>query len=199
MYLMTPESGAVYEYGDADSMGAQARALGIGPVELYLDALDASDGAAIVNWPVLNEDFDAIGGAARRPGDDHGPRRCRRPRHADHGRQPADVLPLALGPRPRHARRSRTASAGSPPTPPGFVGYRDRGVLRAGAYADVNVIDLDGMWLPIPEIVDDFPAARPGSSSAHAGIDHTIVNGEPFLDHGEHTGALAGRLLRSTD
>ena len=42
-------------------MGAQARALGVAPVELYLDALDASDGAAIVNWPVLNEDFDAIG------------------------------------------------------------------------------------------------------------------------------------------
>ena len=38
-------------------MGAQARAFGIGPVELYLDALDGSDGAAIVNWPVLNEDF----------------------------------------------------------------------------------------------------------------------------------------------
>ena len=26
-----------------------------------------------------------------------------------------------------------------------------------------------------------------------------VVNGEPFMDAGEHTGALPGRILRSTD
>jgi N-acyl-D-aspartate/D-glutamate deacylase len=31
------------------------------------------------------------------------------------------------------------------------------------------------------------------------GIEHTLVNGVPFMEHGEHTGALSGRLLRSTD
>jgi N-acyl-D-aspartate/D-glutamate deacylase len=80
-----------------------------------------------------------------------------------------------------------------------FVGYTDRGVVREGAYADLNVIDLDAMWLPIPEIVHDFPGAAPRYVQRARGIDHTIVNGAPFLDHGEHTGALAGRLLRSTD
>ena len=97
MYLMTPETGAVYEYADTDSMGAQAAARGIDPVELYLDALDASDGAAVVNWPVLNEDFAAIAELLADPVDDHGARRRRRPRDPDHGREPADVLPLALG------------------------------------------------------------------------------------------------------
>jgi len=81
----------------------------------------------------------------------------------------------------------------------GFVGYLDRGRLRPGAFADVNVIDLDGMLLPIPEIVDDFPGRAPRFVQRAIGIDHTIVNGEPFLESGEHTGALAGRLLRSTD
>ncbi len=79
----------------------------------------------------------------------------------------------------------------------GFVGYRDRGVLREGAYADVNVIDLDGLWLPLPEIVEDFPGGAPRFVQRARGIDHTIVNGQPFLEAGEHTGALAGRLLRS--
>ena len=27
----------------------------------------------------------------------------------------------------------------------------------------------------------------------------TVVNGQPFMEAGEHTGALSGRLLRSTD
>jgi N-acyl-D-aspartate/D-glutamate deacylase len=29
------------------------------------------------------------------------------------------------------------------------------------------------------------------------GYDCTIVNGQPFMEDGEHTGALAGTLLRS--
>ena len=80
-----------------------------------------------------------------------------------------------------------------------FIGYRDRGVLREGAYADVNVLDLEAMSLPIPEIVEDFPGGAPRFIQRATGIDHTIVNGQPFLESGEHTGALAGRLLRSTD
>ena len=72
--------------------------LGVAPVELYLDALDASDGAAIVNWPVLNEDFDAIEEMLTYPVTIMGLADAGRPRHPDHGREPADVLPVALGP-----------------------------------------------------------------------------------------------------
>ena len=32
-----------------------------------------------------------------------------------------------------------------------------------------------------------------------AGYDYTLVNGEVFMEAGEHTGALAGVTLRSTD
>ena len=30
-----------------------------------------------------------------------------------------------------------------------------------------------------------------------SGYDYTIVNGEVFMDHGVHTGTLAGRVVRS--
>ena len=43
-----------------DALAAQARARGISPVAHYLAVLDETDGAAVVNWPVLNEDFAAI-------------------------------------------------------------------------------------------------------------------------------------------
>ena len=29
------------------------------------------------------------------------------------------------------------------------------------------------------------------------GYDYTFVNGHVFMDHGEHTGVFAGRMLRS--
>ena len=198
MYLLTPESGAVYEYGDADSMGARARAQGIGPVELYLDALDASDGAAVVNWPVLNEDFAAIAELLADPVTIMG--------LADAGAHATQIMDasqptffLSHWVRDRGTLSLEDGVRRITSDTAGFVGYRDRGVLRAGAFADVNVLDLDAMWLPIPEIVDDFPGRAPRFVQRAVGIDHTIVNGRPFLDHGEHTGVLAGRLLRSTD
>ncbi len=48
-------------------------------------------------------------------------------------------------------------SAGSPPTPPTLFGVVDRGVLAPGAFADVNVIDLDALAVELPEVVHDFP------------------------------------------
>ena len=80
-----------------------------------------------------------------------------------------------------------------------FIGYVDRGVIREGAYADLNVLDLDSMALELPEIVHDFPGGAPRFVQRARGIDHTIVNGLPFMEAGRHTGELAGRLLRSTD
>jgi N-acyl-D-aspartate/D-glutamate deacylase len=79
----------------------------------------------------------------------------------------------------------------------GLFGFTDRGVLRAGAYADVNVIDLDNLTLPQPEFVHDLPNGAGRYIQGASGYDYTIVNGEVFMDHGEHTGQLAGRVVRS--
>jgi N-acyl-D-aspartate/D-glutamate deacylase len=83
--------------------------------------------------------------------------------------------------------------------PAGLFGIEDRGVLRAGGFADVNVIDLEGLTLHQPEFVHDFPGGAGRFVQASSGYDYTIVNGEVFMDHGEHTGTLPGRVLRSTD
>jgi N-acyl-D-aspartate/D-glutamate deacylase len=80
-----------------------------------------------------------------------------------------------------------------------FIGYRDRGRVVPGGFADLNVIDVDALGLPAPQIVHDFPGGAARFVQGATGYEHTIVNGVPFMERGEHTGDLAGRILRSTD
>ena len=68
--------------------------------------------------------------------------------------------------------------------------------MRDGAYADLNVIDWDELALPVPEFVHDFPHDAGRFIGRARGYDATIVNGRVFMEHGEHTGELAGRLIR---
>jgi N-acyl-D-aspartate/D-glutamate deacylase len=67
------------------------------------------------------------------------------------------------------------------------LGLRDRGVLRAGAFADVVVFDP-------ARVVDRATYLDPFQYPE--GIDHVIVNGQRVIDGGRHTGARAGRVLR---
>jgi N-acyl-D-aspartate/D-glutamate deacylase len=76
-------------------------------------------------------------------------------------------------------------------------GIRDRGVVREGAFADLNVLDVDALRLPLPEYVHDFPGGAGRYVQRGAGYDCTVVNGRVFMQDGEHTGDLAGTVLRS--
>jgi N-acyl-D-aspartate/D-glutamate deacylase len=79
----------------------------------------------------------------------------------------------------------------------GLWGLRDRGVLRTGAYADVNVIDLDHLDLQLPEVRHDLPAGAPHLHQGAQGYAATIVNGQVLMRDGVHTGALPGVVLRN--
>ncbi|MDZ4826153.1 MAG: hypothetical protein SGJ13_06770 [Actinomycetota bacterium] len=74
---------------------------------------------------------------------------------------------------------------------------RDRGVLTEGAFADVNVIDLDELTLPLPEYVHDFPAGAGRYLQRSSGYRYTLVNGTVFMEDGAPTGAHAGVTLRA--
>jgi N-acyl-D-amino-acid deacylase len=71
-----------------------------------------------------------------------------------------------------------------------IFGLEDRGLLRAGAWADVVIFDLE----KIKDEADyDQPFAEP------AGIDYVIINGVVTVDHGNLTGAApAGMALRKS-
>src|SRR5450756_694728 len=76
-----------------------------------------------------------------------------------------------------------------------LFGIKDRGLLAPGAFADVNVIDLEGLRLRTPELVNDFPLGASRYVQRGDGYDYTLVNGKVLVDHGELTGERPGRLV----
>ena len=76
------------------------------------------------------------------------------------------------------------------------VGLLDRGLLRPGYRADLNVIDLDGLRLHKPEMHHDLPAGGRRLLQRADGYLRTVVAGVVTYADGESTGALPGRLVR---
>ncbi len=76
------------------------------------------------------------------------------------------------------------------------IGLTDRGMVRVGMKADLNVIDYDRLRLRGPSIVYDLPAGGKRLIQKTEGFDATIVTGQIVYRNGEATGALPGRLVR---
>jgi N-acyl-D-aspartate/D-glutamate deacylase len=79
------------------------------------------------------------------------------------------------------------------------AGFRDRGVLREGAAADVVVYDLDGLAVDPPwigDVVHDFPGGEWRRVQRAIGYRAIVVNGAITFEDGTCTGATPGRLLR---
>jgi N-acyl-D-aspartate/D-glutamate deacylase len=76
-----------------------------------------------------------------------------------------------------------------------LFGIHDRGVLTPGAFADVNVIDFDGLRLYTPELVTDFPLGASRYVQQADGYEYTLVNGQVLVEHGQLTDARAGHLI----
>ncbi len=76
------------------------------------------------------------------------------------------------------------------------VGLQDRGLIRLGAKADLNVIDMDRIGIALPHIVRDLPAGGRRLDQRATGYDATIVSGTLIRRGDEATGARPGRLVR---
>jgi N-acyl-D-aspartate/D-glutamate deacylase len=187
---------ASYDYTPEDSIAGIAQAAGVSPIEAYIDAMIDSDGASLVNWPVMNQSAEAIEEQVLSPVTIMG--------LADAGAHATQIMDasqptyfLAHWARDEQIIGLEAAVKAVSSDTARFIGYVDRGTLTEGAFADVNVIDLEALSLPLPEIVHDFPGGAPRFVQRAEGIDHTFVNGRHFMEAGEHTGATAGHLLRS--
>jgi N-acyl-D-amino-acid deacylase len=193
LYLLPPGV-ARYDVRPENSLAAEAARRGTTPAEAFVDYSVETGGLGLLYYPVLNSDLDAVAAMLTNPDvviglGDAGA-------HVgltmDAG-QPSYVLGhwvrdeglLSIG----QAIRKLTLEGAE------LFGIAGRGLLAPGAFADVNVVDLQSLRLRTPEMVADFPLGASRFVQRAHGYDYTLVNGSVVIDHDELTGEHPGRLV----
>ena len=178
-----------------DNLEALAKANGEHWVETFLRLSDETDGRALFNLRMFNQNLKELGDLFK---SDH-----IFPSLGDAGAHVSQIMDagwstFTLSYWIREAgiyslgEGIRRMTSG----PARVLGLKDRGTLKAGLKADINVFDPDKVAERQPVLVHDFPGGAPRYIQKSMGYKTTIVNGEVTLVDGEHTGARAGRVLR---
>ncbi|WP_267134679.1 amidohydrolase family protein [Sphingomonas sp. So64.6b] len=191
-----------YEARPERSIGAIARARGISPAEAALDHMLSEEGRGVLYLPFLNyADYnldachqmlthrDTVSGLS--DGGAHVGTICDASFPTsmlthwtrDRSRGPKLSLAEAVA-----LQTSKTAAA---------VGLTDRGLIRPGLRADMNIIDHAGLVLHGPEVAYDLPAGGRRLLQRAEGYRHSFVGGVETYRDGQATGMLPGRLIRS--
>lgn len=189
-----------YEPAAADAIAPQAAARGMAPAALAYELMLQNDGAQLLYTPIINYA--------------HGDLECCREMIL------AENTVMGLGDGGAHVGiicdasfvtfllthwgRDRASGRIDLPTlvkaqtrdTAAAVGLNDRGLLRQGLRADVNVIDFDRLSIGAPHTVYDLPSGAGRLEQPAQGFLATIVAGEVTYEDGEATEALPGKLVR---
>ena len=190
-----------YEPAPEKSVAALARARGVEPGEIALDMLLERDGQEMIFMPAFNYaagDLSDVGKMLAHPntilGLSDGGAHCGLICDAS---TPTFMLAHWARDRERGPKLSleevvRQQTSGTC----ALYGLADRGMLKPGMKADLNLIDFDRLRLHAPEMVRDLPAGGRRLVQRAEGYAATIVSGEVTFEEGKPTGALPGRLVR---
>ena len=77
-----------------------------------------------------------------------------------------------------------------------FCGMSDRGRIKEGKLANINVIDMERLSLEAPRMVQDLPAGGQRLLQDAQGYEAVIVRGKVVLKDDTLTGEYPGRLVR---
>lgn len=78
-----------------------------------------------------------------------------------------------------------------------MMGLHDRGELRPGMKADINVIDFDKLRVLPPQFLNDMPLGAGRIYQKVEGYRMTLVSGEVVLENDKVTGVCPGKLVRN--
>ncbi len=196
-HLVVEDGNARYDFSEEKSLWAIAKSRGTTPADAFIDMVLESDGEAFFIFPFANYDIEVVGELLTDPNMLLG--------LADSGAHVGQICDTSFSTFFLrywiHERKLMSLGEGIrklTSEPAEFLGIEDRGVLRPGAFADINVIDLDELRVHPPEYTDDLPAGAHRFIQKATGYNYTLVNGKIFMKDGEHQGESAGRILRSS-
>jgi len=195
VYVLATEP-ANYRFTASDSLAAHAARRGVDAVEAFVDISRETRGLALFSFPFLNQDHEAV---VWMLGKDYCVLGL-----ADAGAHVGQIMDagqptwvLAHWVRDAGLMTLEDAVRRLTSEPAELFSLVDRGLIAPGGFADVNILDLDALGLGLPTVAHDFPLGA-GRYVQHAtGYEATVVNGQVFMENGEHTGVLAGVTLRS--
>lgn len=177
------------------SIAQLAAQAGVHPVELVIDRLIASDGHELFNTWFFNRNVDALQQLLAM---DHV-----YPGLADTGAHAGQICDadmsthfLSYWQRDRNLVSLPSAVHKLTGLAAGVLGLVDRGTLKVGNAADINVFDLDRLASDHPVYANDFPGGAGRLKIGGRGYAATIVNGEVVTEQGTNTGARPGKVLR---
>ena len=184
-----------YDLGNERSLAKLAEAAGKDPVEIYVDRLIASEGREFWN-------FWAFGGALQNQWN-----YMRLPHVVPMlGDAGAHVGQFTDADSPTFLLSQLTRDRGVYSVPEAVhrisgksaqvLGLKERGEVREGWHADLNVIDIENLTSCHPEYVRDFPHNGGRIVVKSKGYDMTMVAGQVVIEDGEYTGHRPGTVIR---
>ena len=192
-----------YEPVQENCIEAVAKAAGLRPQEVLLDALLADDGHGVVWYPYQHgynkRNYENVRLGMTHPLTVFG--------NADAGAHvaaftDASCTTFTLS----FWGRDRTRGPKIPieelvksqaRDPARLYGWTDRGTIEVGMRADVNVIDFEKLRIHRPEVASDLPSGASRWIQKASGYVMTMCNGVVTFRDGQATGATPGRLIRN--
>jgi N-acyl-D-aspartate/D-glutamate deacylase len=191
-----------YEPTADRSIAAEAARAGVSPAELMLDLLCEDDGHRLIYMPLINyargslaDVYSMMTAPNTLYGLSDGGAHCGTICDASF---PTSTLAIwAKGNRAGARIPVEVLVHGLTQRNAAHVGWTDRGVVAPGMRADLNILDLDALAVPPPELVKDLPAGGGRLVQRPRGIALTMCRGEITFEAGAPTGKLPGRLIRA--
>tara|TARA_Y100001934_G_scaffold89533_1_gene110971 strand:- start:1154 stop:2860 length:1707 start_codon:yes stop_codon:yes gene_type:complete len=197
--IMPPDWETVYHMTDASAKGRSLASIaaerGVSPVEVMIDLALESNLKALFRMPINNHNDDDVLEMMKH--------RRSVVTFSDSGAHVSQIMDSSLQTnvfsqwvREREAFTLEEAVRMVTFDTASQWGFHDRGLLRPGMAADINVIDPETIAPNLPEVVTDLPAGAKRFKQTATGILATIVNGEVLLRSSVPTGNTPGKLIR---
>ena len=189
-----------YEQPAEQSLGAEAQRDGLPIMEKLYDVCLELDGRQLIYFPIYNYtefNYDNVHTMLTHPN--------ALPGLSDGGAHVGTICDasfpaylLSYWTRDRESDRIPLERAVQMLTADGadYLGLEDRGRLRVGQRADLNVIDYPALALDAPRMVADLPAGGQRLLQGARGFLATLVAGQPVIESDQLTVRRPGHLVR---